>query len=285
MPIFIEMGRQIVHGSFPFMTLKSWNAGAIAAEYQYGVFNPVNLMFSAIFYMFIDKFSHAAALFSIFHLIVFGLGVFAICGSLRCRMPEAAFAAVVAGTGIWLIYFAAMSWVENLASIAWFAWTIAALLRLEQEPRWLIPSALLIALTIVSGTPHTDVALLVFVAIYLLRILVGAGWRACLIPLLAAIAGGLMAAPSLLPLIVFHVFSIRQASFPKLQWTVPIYAFFSLGLPIFAAPWYTWIYEPGFDWLKWGVYGFPIVYLDWVVPIILVKAWRDERQVFSPDNS
>jgi hypothetical protein len=35
-----------------------------------------------------------------------------------------------------------------------------------------------------------------------------------------------------------------------------------------------------FTWQKWAIYGFPIVYLDWAVPIILVKAWRDERQVF-----
>lgn len=275
MPIFIEMGRQVTHGFFPFVTLKEWFGGSMAGEYAFGVFNPFIVAFGSMFYLFFDNLNHAAAVFAIFHLVLFGLGVFAICGSLRCRFPESAFAAIVAGTGIWLIYWAAMSWALTEASLAWLAWTIAAAIRLRHESAWLFPTALLIAITLASGTPHTDVSLVVFIGLLLLHMSANDGWRACSTLLLAAIGGAMLAAPSLLPLVAYHAFSTRPSSYLFAQWSVPIYAFASIGLPVFLAPWMTWY--------KWDVYGFPVVYLDWAVPLILLKAWRDERLIFKDE--
>ena len=201
--------------------------------------------------------------------------MFAICGSFGCRFAEAAFAAIVAATGTWLIYWAAMSWVCNLISIAWLAWTVAALFRLENEPRWLLPSAFLVAMTLVSGTPHTDVALAICVSLFLLRTFDNGGWKACSTVLLAAIGGAMLAAPSLLPLVEYHPFSTRPMSFPVSMWSVPIDAFASLGLPVFFSPW--------FGWGHWEIPGLPIVYLNWAVPIILVQAWRREAHVFKDE--
>ena len=110
LPIFIEIGRQVTHGFFPFVTLKEWFGGGIVGEYAFGVFNPVVIALSTVFYIYFNDFSYASAVFAVFHLVFYGLGVFAICGSLRCRFPESMFAAIVAATGIWLIYWAAMSW-------------------------------------------------------------------------------------------------------------------------------------------------------------------------------
>src|SRR3974390_2760842 len=68
MPMFFEIGRQLTHGSYPFVTLKAWYGGGIAGEYGPGVFNPIILAFSSLFYLYFNDFTLAASVFAIFHL-------------------------------------------------------------------------------------------------------------------------------------------------------------------------------------------------------------------------
>lgn len=275
LPVFIEMGRQLTHGQFPFVTLGAWFGGSFVGEYAFGVFHPVVLALASVFYLLFDSLSEAASFFAVFHLALFGLGVFATCGALGCRFAAALFVAITAATEIWMIYWAAMSWSCTEASIAWLAWAVWAILRLRSDPRWLLPAAAIIALTFACGAPHTNVALIVFIAILLLWTFAKKGLASCSSLLLAAIGGTMLAAPSVLPLFPHYYYSMRPLTFDFAQWSVPVYAFTSIGMPLFFAPWPTW--------LQWDVYAFPLVYIDIAIPFILLKVRRDHRALFDDE--
>ena len=52
MPVMLEIARQVTEWQMPFVTGRSWLGGAISAEYQYAIWNPV----SVSLYVLMDRF-------------------------------------------------------------------------------------------------------------------------------------------------------------------------------------------------------------------------------------
>lgn len=100
MPVMLEIARQVTEWQMPFVTGRSWLGGAISAEYQYAIWNPV----SVSLYVLMDRFGRldqAAAFFSIFHLCLLSGGIFTLCRGFGIPRAGAVAAALAGGTSMW----------------------------------------------------------------------------------------------------------------------------------------------------------------------------------------
>lgn len=102
LPIFQEIARQLKSGHFPLMTDRTWYGGALLAEYQFAVFNPISLALYVVIDYF-DRLDRAAAAYALFHISVLAGGIFTLCRGLRIGRPEAAVAALAGSTSMWVI--------------------------------------------------------------------------------------------------------------------------------------------------------------------------------------
>lgn len=139
----------------------------------------------------------------------------------------------------------------------------------------MVPAAVLVAATLSCGWPHTDVALAIFIGWLLLHGIREGGWKGGVPLVLAAASGGLIAAPSLLPLVAYHAFTVRSAIFLTNAWSVPLSAFAAVGFPMFYISWFTFIGSV--------ISSFPIVYINWLIPFVLIKARYNERHLLQDE--
>ncbi|MGU3663019.1 hypothetical protein ACLBX9_02330 [Methylobacterium sp. A49B] len=268
MPGFLEVARLIKAGEWPFLSPRLFQGGAFLAEYQYALFNPV----SVALYLALDGFARldrAAAFFALVHVGLLAGGTHALARQVGVSRPAAVLAGLTAATSGWIIYWGAITWIAGLVSTAWLSWAAAALIRAYRAPGSVPAAACAVYLTIASGWPFSDAALIAGLGVGLpLAFRAGREWRACVRAALAAGLGGLLAAPSWMPLAAAIGTSSRQ---PEVLFHDMLHAppavLLAMGVPIWPE---TWL---GFNGLKMHV-GPPAQYVSWWVPAALVNASR-----------
>lgn len=272
LPAFHEIGRQLSAGQLPLISLRSWFGGNLVGEYQYAIFNPISDLLYVMLYQSPLDFDQQAACFAVFHLLNLAAGTFVACKALRCRFDEALFATLLASNGIWLSYWAAMTWLPLLAALSWCAWAVAGLIWLQHNRRWVLGTTLAIALTGLSGSPQIDIALALIGAIFTLFRLLRKDFASLAATLAALVLGLAMALPALLPLIDALGASTRPMLFSADGYFLPLQAIAALGLPVFLSAWPDWRNH-------WHLLALPQAYLDWSFPLLIVAAVRSPRGI------
>lgn len=268
MPGFLEIARLIKAGELPFLSPRLFQGGAFLAEYQYALFNPVSLLL----YLVLDGFGrldHAASVFALVHVGLLAGGTYALARVVGVSRAAAVLAGLTAATSGWIIYWGAITWIPGLVSTAWLSWAAAALIRAYRTPGFVPMAAGAVYLTIASGWPFSDAALVAGLGTGLpLAFLAGRAWRPCARIALAAGLGGLLAAPAWMPLAAAIGTSSRQ---PEVLFhdmlSTPLAVLLAMGVPVWPE---TWL---GFDGLKMHV-GPPAQYVSWWVPAALINASR-----------
>lgn len=269
LPMFLEIARLLKSGELPFVTDRVWYGGAILGEFQYAVFNPVSL----VLYLIVDRFDDleaAAAVYALAHIAILSGGVYTLARVLAIGRREAIVASFVFSTTPWLIYWLASDWIAGMVTTAWLPWALAGVCACYRDQRWLVPAAVGVAMTLVSGWPFALLALLIACAVGLAVAAydhrrVAPVLRSCL-----ALAGGAaLAAPALMPLVAYMEAGHRGITPNSSQWLASLDGLFTAGMPFFPDYWRTWRGE--FDLLA----SPPMYYVSWFIPVMLVNAdWR-----------
>ncbi len=265
LPTFHEIGRLLADGQLPFVTLKNWFSGALLGEYQYGIFNPINLILFLFIDLLADNVVWAATFFSVFHLVVLTTGVYAACRAADCDRRPAAIAAVAVGTASWQLYWYAISWVPGLVGCSWLAWTVAAVLALRRGANRVVLPCLAIYMPLVSGWPQAVIAEAIFLGAVIGEAALARQWRFAVRVGMLALLGLMLAMPALLPLVYYKAVGARGSGWagPIFAWLASPAAWLGMGFPSFITSWQGW---PGY-------YGFidnPMTYHHWTLPMVAI---------------
>jgi hypothetical protein len=267
-PGFREVARLIGEGRFPLLTDRIWNGGALLQEYQYAVFNPVSVLLYLALGGVNDLAIYAAS-FSLVHIGILAGGTYFLCRVLRCAPRHAFLAAVLMPLSDWTFFWGATDWIPGLVSMAWLVWAWGFLILTFRRPGYAPAAAGMVAMTLLAGWPFADLALL-------LSVLVAARvWlasqprehlRAAAWVTLAVIAGGLLAAPAILPLGVYANYIGRPPVDGLLA--TDLTGLLEIGMPFVQVHWGS--FNGAFQSLSE-----PIVYVAWFAPLVLASAnWK-----------
>ncbi|HEY1447562.1 MAG TPA: hypothetical protein VGF33_03430 [Caulobacteraceae bacterium] len=268
-PGFHEIARLIVHGQAPLLTDRLWNGGDLLREYQYAVFNPVSLLLYLVIGG-IGDLSAGAAIYSLTHIAILAAGAYALCRSLGCLPRHAFLAGAVAPLSDWVFFWGATNWIPALVSLAWLSWAWALLVLAWRKRAFAPAAAIAVALTLLSGWPFADFALLISASVAFRVLFVGglsgrlrhAAW-----PVMALLGGSLLAMPALLPLEFYVAFAHRPAV--EGGWAADLTGLLEFGMPLVQVRW------GSFSVAEYETVRQPIVYAAWFAPLALAGAnWR-----------
>jgi hypothetical protein len=268
LPGFLEIARLIKGGEWPFLSPRLLQGGAFLAEYQYALFNPVCILLYLVLDSF-ERLDRAAAFYALSHLGILAGGLYALARVVGADRPASVLGALSGATSLWLIYWGAANWIPALVSAAWLAWAAAALFLAYRHVAWVPAASGAVFLMIASGWPFADLALAaggsfaLTVALWRTRNVHSAARAG-----LALVLGGMLAAPSLLPLAAAIPYSAREATqmFSHMLST-PLPAVLAVGLPLFPQSWL------GFEGFALRAFP-PMQYVSWWVPLAFVHLTR-----------
>ena len=268
-PGFREVARLIGEGQFPLLTDRIWLGGALLQEYQYAVFNPVSVLLYLALGGVNDLAIYAAS-FSLVHIGILAGGTYFLCRVLCCAPRHAFLAAVLMPLSDWTFFWGATDWIPGLVSMAWLVWAWGVLILTFRRSGYAPAAAVMVAMTLLAGWPFADLALLLSVLVAA-RVWFASQPREHLRPAawvaLGVTAGGLLAAPAILPLGLY----VNYIGRPPVDglWATDLTGLLEFGMPFVQVH-----YWGSFN----GAYqqvSEPIVYVAWFAPLVLASAnWK-----------
>ncbi|MBL8149737.1 MAG: hypothetical protein JNN15_07400, partial [Blastocatellia bacterium] len=241
----IDAARSWMSGEIPLISPYSWNGGALAGEYQYGVFS-IFICLTTITALILNLSLTQTALFiSLTHLIVLAAGVFRLARSRNLPIHLATFAAMIASLSGWILLKGAINWVSALTSFAWVGWAwwmLEKSVGKDRQNYHFIISGFFLYLILTAGAPFTVLMIALVTAWIGLKAIVSNRLLSpiksfyLLWPLVAAWFLGLaLASPALLMLIEYSRETLRgeigYSYFWQKGWAVPIAALPALIFP------------------------------------------------------
>ena len=119
--IWWHFGQQLRSGHWPMMDPASWYGGNYAAEGEYPMWNPVELVNYVLVSLF-DNLAAASALVNIEFLALLCMGLYLLCREYGATRVPAAVMAFTMPAGGFTLYYAAAGWPAELMALAWIAW-------------------------------------------------------------------------------------------------------------------------------------------------------------------
>lgn len=246
LPVAIEVGRALRRGEWPLTTPLSWFGGALAGEYQYGVFSPVELACGWLVSGFPRAPTERVALLCGLHVVMLAAGTYVLARVRGFDRVTGVWVALAASLNGWMIGWAATNWYPAYTSFTWIPWAWAALERLRRPSAstgTIALAALPIALVMLAGWPFS-VAMLVFIAVYVtLRGDAETSLRevALRVGLALALGAGL-AAPAWMTLATHGTATLRATDPNRLGviWLVPWSAWPGMVVPSWPTLWRTY---------------------------------------------
>lgn len=241
---FRDVARSWQQGEFPLLSPYSWQAGALAAEYQNGAFS-VFLSACVVLVFSIDlSLAQAAAALSIIHLAVLAAGTFRLGRRLGLPANLALLAALISTLSGWNMIWGAKAWFPALASFAWLPWLWWGLERALDQRTGIcrfVPAGLFAYLVVTAGWPFT-VLMGIVVSVWLLARTrwQSGGWRDAWPVVAAWIVGLGLSAPAWLMLLEYtqHTFRGRSPTFQlNWDWRVPFGSLPGFAFPAYYAVW------------------------------------------------
>jgi len=266
MPVISAVGHSLIGGHWPALTLQMQNGGALLAEYQYGLLNPVSLASYAAITQIRDL-SLAAAALAIFHLSMLSCGTYVLATSCSASRPDSLAAACAFSTSNFIYYWFSSSWFPGLVSLAWFVWAAAFLIRADGSRGHWIAGVGFVFLTVTSGWPQTDLVLaLVAVAAAWVHWRT-AGPRAAVGVAVTMAVGCLIAAPAIFPLLGTTPIAARQSGIENSNnLAVDLYSLLAVSSPFHFGHFVLWGKE--------DVIKNPLFFAGWyLLPVLPLLAW------------
>ncbi|TNC28639.1 glycosyltransferase family protein [Amycolatopsis alkalitolerans] len=120
-PVWYHLGAQLRAGHWPMMDPAGWYGGNYAAEGEYSMWNPAELLNYVVVSLF-DNLAAASALVNIEFLALLAMGVYLLCREYgAARMPSVVLGLAMPAGGFTL-YYAAAGWPAELMALTWLAW-------------------------------------------------------------------------------------------------------------------------------------------------------------------
>jgi hypothetical protein len=241
LPAFTQMAAAWRAGEFPLLTRLSWQSGALAGEYQYGVFSPAVTLCCLAFCREGVPLELAAAGFSLTHLLILASGAYMLARGQRASPAGSALVALVASlNGFVLIW--GVTWVPLLHSFAWLPWAWWATRRSLDTGRAadVVLGGVFTALLIAAGWPFTVLMLALVFAVLFAQAWVERRFRAGLPILAVGVLGLGLSAPAWMMLLEYSGATWRgQTATGSLQWEwrVPPAALPGFVFPAYVSRW------------------------------------------------
>jgi hypothetical protein len=235
-----EVARAWSEGTFPLLTGSSWYSGALAGEYQYGVFSIVRTLSDLLVWSLSLSLYGRAGMLVILHAAIAAAGAFLLARSYGIRPWLSLVVAIVAPLNGWMLWWTT-TWYPAIASFAWLPWYWLALRSIVRGVgRWSwIGAALALYLGLAAGWPFTG-AMLGIVAV--LNVVVALGYdrvRAAKRIIGSSALGLGLAAPAVFSLLDYFRSTSREQAFARVEsiWSVPPLGWLGLALPTFSTNW------------------------------------------------
>jgi hypothetical protein len=267
LPLTREVYKAAMRGDLALVTPKTWAGGAIAGEFQQGMFSPVIVGVDVLAWACGSTLRSVATIMACVWFGVLAAGTFRFARAEQMERVPALLAVVATVANGWMLEWAVV-WFPVLVSFAWIPWLGWALHRRSNQARTLAV-ALFLWFILASGWPWS-----VLLAAVVIAWMVGRHWleTRSLSPVLGSIAIGsllatMLAAPALLSVFEYGKITERVAARgTNHEWVVPLNA-----LP--AVIWPAWIAEwPGWDVVKSRT---GVELANGAVPVlVLLAAWK-----------
>ncbi|WP_152546793.1 hypothetical protein [Amycolatopsis orientalis] len=159
-PLWHHLGEQLRAGHWPVMDPAGWYGGNHAAEGEYSVVNPVQLL-NYIVVSWFDDLAAASAVVMIEFLALLSAGVYLLCRDYGAGRVPAAVLGLGMPAGGFTLYYAAAGWPLELMALTWVAWFWWAAHRYTRGRLNPFVPFLLGALGMTTGNPYAAVGLLI----------------------------------------------------------------------------------------------------------------------------
>lgn len=257
LPAFYDINRAWQAGEFPLLSPYSWFGGALAGEYQYGVFSVFITACICVVCRLNLSLHLTAAAFSIIHLSVLAAGSFRLARQKQLSVSLAMMVAFVASLNGWMINWGATSWIPALTSFTWLPWAWWAMERsvyseskgcqrfpnlLSNLAKGILPG-IFIYLILTAGWPFTVLMMILLTGWIGIKILWEKQNFIAIVPLFVALIWGIaLASPALFMLVEYTSASLRgeTASALHYNWIVPFKSLLGLILPAYPTLWNGW---------------------------------------------
>lgn len=268
-PTYMDMGRILRSGEWPWLSTEVVNSGARAVEYATGTFNPLNLVLS-FGLADVDNAAIGAFVWVLVHSLLLTAGSAWLARLIGLNTAWSIAFAVSCGFQPYTVLWNDTAWGQGLSSFAWFVLAVAGAFAFHLEPRrrygWVVLVSTYGAFT--AGWPMVIPVLGLFAAVLLLaRLLARAPLRATLW-LAAWFAGGaLCSLIAVYPLLASGEIASRASTIANSQnfLVAPV-----SGLLQFANPGYYGFFN---SFGGYGLQPYPHFYTAWFVLPVLVF-WR-----------
>jgi len=242
LPGSFRVGATVLGGELPTITPSVWAGGALAGEYQYGVFSIFRLGLDVLCRALGLGLQATATVLCLAHLFVLAAGTHRWARVVGVDSRRATVAGFVVGSSGWLVGWGC-NWLPALASFAWLPWYLAGLERSahRQGPARFAEPAVFVYLILAAGWPYTGLMLALVSAWFATREVQRVRRLTAAWPVAAALAvGSMLAAPALLVFLEYARTTMRVTQRGlSAVWVVPLSAWPSLFYPLFVSTWQT----------------------------------------------
>lgn len=155
---YYDVARAWREGDVPLLTPYSWQCGALAGEYQNGVFSIVLTGLALAVFSTNVSLTTAGTVFSISHLAILSMGTFRLSRRLGTPRDLALMAALATALSGWIMIWGAKAWFPALAAFAWlpwFWWGLERGLDDKGSVARFLPAGIFLYLIITAGWPFT----------------------------------------------------------------------------------------------------------------------------------
>ncbi len=241
---YAEIVRALNAGELPLLTPLSWQAGALAGEYQYAVFNPVLQSINFLLFGLDLPLPNIAAILVWIYAFILSSGTFVLARSKGIEPWIAVMAALVTTMNGWMILWG-VNWFPALSSFAWVPWTWWALERaLSQRgrPGPVLLAGVLVALILTSGWPFTCLMTVLIAITLMAKIRAEKEPYSHSLPVvLSGLLGAGLAAPAWLTLVEYSSSTLRgqhnRSAIFQPEFIVPLKAQLGMILPTLNSAW------------------------------------------------
>ncbi len=262
LPASREVARAWGEGSFPLLSRYAWYGGALAGEFQHGVFSIFLTLCNVLVWAVPMELATRAAALSVIHLAITAAGAAMLARTYEMRHEYAIAAGLIAALNGWNLWWGAATWYPALASFAWLPWYWLAL-----RKRSILGGGLALYCLITAGWPYTVLMAGIVTLLEFRRQTVK-----------AAVVGAGLSAPAVLMLLEYFRTGWRAtetAAF-DVRWTLPFSSLLGLVLPTTQVPWRLWL-----GWLPHTSVELAgaLVPVSGVVAALALRRWRALRAV------
>lgn len=278
-PVYLDIGRMLHEGVFPWMTLGVQASGNYLVEYQFGIFNPLCLFAMWLAPLF-DNQAFAHAVISAVYVAATSLACSMLGRALRFAPPFNALIAFVVATNAPHMIWNVTAWLPAAPGLCFFILALAAALSYVQRPgtRAAVGVTLSAYLLLTAGWPQSVAffvvlfALLVGVVLYRER-LSRESWKRVTGLSLLTLAGFCLAALAVIALIAAAPFTERPQSMVLNAgnfMAATVGGLFMAAFPFFGEFFFTWGgYKPQ---------TLPHFYAAWfLLPAVVFVDWSKVR--------